>query len=236
MKNSTLLLFKELRQRLLLWLLFFAMTCVLFLSFANRLFIFFAQPLTHALSGTQHMIATGILSGFWIPIELSVWLALLLSIPFLFFQCWIFLKPALKKHELFWGRFYLCSSILLFFAGLFFCYFIVLPICLNVMMHAAPNLVNVMPDIVNYLSFSFRLLLGFGLTCQIPLLVLLLCQFNITTPTQLKKIRRYVIVCAFVAGMIIAPDVISQCFLAIPFCILFELGIFLALRLSLNGR
>ncbi len=228
MTSSWILLWQELRKRVFIWLSCLASFAVFLLPFANSLFIFFAHPLLHTLNNSQHLIATGILSGFWIPIELSLWFALLLSAPLFIWQFWSFIKPALTKTEKIWWKIYLGGSLGLFFLGLAFAYWVALPICLHILVHATPLLVNVMPDITNYLNFSFRLIISFGLATQLPLIILLLCQLKLVRVEELKKIRRYIIIGAFVIGMIIAPDVISQCLLAIPLCLLFELGILLA--------
>ncbi|MCD6048143.1 MAG: twin-arginine protein translocation system subunit TatC [Gammaproteobacteria bacterium] len=224
---SFVALWQELRQRLLLWLLVLIIFSVALLPLASHLFTVFARPLLHTLNPSQPLIATGIISGFWIPIELSLWFALLLSIPILLWQCWAFAKPALKKTEKKWWKIYLAGSFFLFLAGLFFCYQVVLPLCMRVLIRATPESVHIMPDIVNYLNFSFRLLLTFGLAFQLPLLILLVSQFKFVSIDQLQKNRRYIIIGAFVIGMIIAPDVITQCFLAIPLWLLYELGILL---------
>jgi sec-independent protein translocase protein TatC len=227
-KNADLMeLWQELRKRLILWLVILTIFSLCLLPFANGIFNFFAHPLLKILDNKQPIIATGILSGFWIPIELSFWLSLLLSAPILLLQIWLFIRPALKTQEKFLWRFYLCGTLLLFFMGVIFCYNIVLPICLKVLLTATPTSVSVMPDIVNYLNFSFRLLLTFGIACQLPLLILLLCRLKITSVEQLTQWRRYIIIIAFIIGMIIAPDMISQCFLAIPLWLLFEVGLLL---------
>jgi sec-independent protein translocase protein TatC len=220
-------LWQELRWRLLIWLIALVIFSVALLPLASHLFNIFANPLLRILNPTQSLIATGIISGFWIPIELSLWFALLLSIPILLWQCWAFAKPALKKTEKKWWKIYLTGSFFLFLAGLAFCYQIVLPLCMHVLIRATPQSVRIMPDIVNYLNFSFRLLLSFGIAFQLPLVILLLNQFKLINISQLKKNRRYIIISAFVIGMIIAPDVITQCFLAVPLWLLYELGILL---------
>ena len=221
-------LWQELRKRLLLWLgclVFFSLSL---LPFANTLFNVFAKPLQTILHTTQPLIAIGIISGFWVPIELSFWFALLLSIPVLLSQVWLFIQPALKTREKTFSRFYLVTSLCLFFIGLFFGYTVALPVCLTILLRATPTFVHVMPDIVNYLHFSFRLLLTFGIACQIPLIILLLCQLHITSRRKLSAWRRYIVIGAFFIAMLLAPDVISQCFLAIPLWLLFEVGLLLA--------
>lgn len=228
-EDSPLLkLWQELRKRLLLWLTCLLIFALVLLPYAPTLFNIFARPLVSVLDNTRPLIAIGILSGFWVPIELSLWFALLLSIPILLNQIWLFIKPALKNSEKFISRFYLLSSLLLFLGGIIFAYTLVLPICLHVLFKATPSFVQVMPDIVNYLNFSFRLLLTFALACQTPLIILLLCHLQLTTIKQLAAVRRYIIIAAFVLAMILAPDVISQCFLAIPLWLLFELGLLLS--------
>ena len=226
--HPLLILWQELRSRLIQCILFFLMVFVALLPFSNHCFELLAHPLLNNLNTSQSIIATAVTTGFWIPIEVCFWLALLISIPFLLWQLWRFILPALKKQERLWFRFYLSSSLGLFFIGLAFCYFLVLPVCLHILIHAAPADVKVMPDIVNYLHFCFHVLLAFGIAYQLPLIIVLLCQLEITTPAQLSAYRRYVIIAAFVLGMIIAPDVISQCLLAIPVWFLFEAGIALA--------
>src|SRR3990167_6940411 len=160
-------LWQELRKRLILWLVSLIIFSLCLLPFTNSIFNFFAHPLLKILGNKQPIIATGILSGFWVPIELSLWLSLLLSAPILLVQIWLFIRPALKAQEKFLWRLYLCGSLFLFLIGIIFCYNIVLPLCLRVLLTATPTSVNVMPDIVNYLNFSFRLLLTFGVACQL---------------------------------------------------------------------
>jgi len=221
-------LWQELRKRLLLWLACLVLFSLSLLPFANILFNIFAKPLQSILHSAQPLIAIGIVSGFWVPIELSFWFALLLSMPILLSQVWLLIRPALKTHEKIFSRFYLLASLALFFTGIIFAYIVVLPICLTVLLRATPTFVHVMPDIVNYLHFSFRLLLTFGIAGQIPLIILLLCQWHVTTRQKLNAWRRYVVIAAFFIAMLLAPDVISQCFLAIPLWLLFELGLLLA--------
>lgn len=221
-------LWQELRKRLLFWLGCLVFFSVSLLPFANTLFNIFAKPVQTVLHTNQPLIAIGMLTGFWVPIELSFSFALLLSMPILLSQIWLFIEPALKPHEKTCSRFYLFTSLCLFFIGIFFAYTIALPVCLSVLLRATPTFVHVMPDIVNYLHFSFLLLLTFGIACQIPLIILLLCQLHITSIQKLRTWRRYIVIAAFFIAMLLAPDVISQCFLAIPLWLLFELGLLLA--------
>ncbi len=224
---SWIALWNELRQRIIYWLSFFIIIFIISLPISNHIFELFAKPLLKNLPIEQPIIATAITTAFWVPIELCFWLSALLSIPFLLWQLWSFALPALKKNEKRWLKFYLSSSLGLFLAGLAFCYFVVLPVGLHILINTAPERVKVMPDIVNYLNFCFRLLLAFGLAWQLPLLMILLNQLQIVTIQQFKKIRRFVIIGAFVIGMLLAPDVISQCLLALPLWLLFEVGIVL---------
>lgn len=223
---------QELRQRLIFWLASLVILTFAFLPFANQLFTLFTKPLVKILPTQSHLIAVNIISGFWIPIEFCLFAAIGLSMPLLFFQLWRFVSPALKKHEKYWAWRFLWPSIFLFYLGIFIAYQCILPFILHFLIHAAPSNMIVLPDIVSYFNFALKLLLAFGLICQIPLIVNLTVSMGWLEKNQLKKIRPYVIIAAFVIGLIIAPDALSQTLIALPIWLLFELGLLTATKKS----
>ena len=223
----------ELRNRLLhIVLLIFVLLISLF-PFANTLYTFVAEPLMAVLPSNTSMIATQVASPFLTPFKLSLITALFLAMPYLLYQAWAFIAPGLYQKEQRLTRPILISSILLFYLGTLFAYFVVFPLIFTFLTSAAPQGVIVMTDISHYLDFVLALFFAFGLSFEIPIVVILLVQMGITTPDALIKKRPYIIVGAFVVGMLLTPpDVISQTLLAIPVWLLYEIGILVARLLN----
>lgn len=223
----------ELRRRALLTLIWFGGLFFLFFFFAGDLFHALVSPLLRALPHQEGLIATQITSPVFTPLQLAANAALLLSTPFALFHLWRFISPGLYKKEQEHLRGAVLLSILLFLAGVLFCFYLVLPFMFQFFAHALPKGVRFMPDMAYAMDFITRMLLLFGLCFQVPLVCLVLVRLNIIDVMTLKKIRPYVIVGAFTIGMLLTPpDVLSQVMLALPLCLLYELGIILALFLG----
>lgn len=216
----------ELRERLLKAV---AAVGVLFLAgipFANRIYALLAQPLLDKMPAGTKMIAIEVASPFLTPLKLTFFAALVVAMPFVLYQAWAFVAPGLYRHEKRLAVPLLVSAVALFYTGCAFAYFLVLPAVFGFLQAVAPVGVAVMTDITQYLDFVLVLFLAFGLCFEVPVAVVILVLLGWVTPAQLREARAYVIVGAFViAAVLTPPDVVSQLLLAIPMCILYELGI-----------
>lgn len=196
---------------------------------AGKIYDFVAQPMIDALPAGSKMIATGVIAPFFIPLKIAMLAAFLVALPIILYQAWAFVAPGLYKHE---KRFVLpliFTSTLLFFVGMGFCYFFVFKMVFSFIAQMAPSSITVAPDIENYFSFVMGMFLAFGLAFETPVVVVVLAATGLVSIETLREIRRYVIVGAFVVAAIATPpDVTSQLALAIPLCILYELGIIFA--------
>jgi sec-independent protein translocase protein TatC len=218
----------ELRQKLLISLFVFACLFLFCFYFANELFLIVASPLLTSLSSQSELIATEITAPLLIPIKLAANTALLLTAPFVLFQLWRFTVPALYKRERKPLKGAVWTSLVLFCLGVLFCYYLILPFLFQCLVNAVPMGVKMMPDISNSLDFITRMLLIFGIFFQIPLICLTLSQLQWIDMETLTRLRPYVIVAAFIIGMLLTPpDVLSQILLAVPLCLLYEFGILL---------
>jgi sec-independent protein translocase protein TatC len=233
--NSTVEQLLELRQVLLRCFVSVALIFAVLLFYAKQLYTTLAQPLLKFLPENSQMIAIDVATPFLVPMKLALTLAIFIAIPFVLYQLWKFIAPGLYQHEkkffmpLFFG------SLSLFYGGILFAYFVVLPLTFSFFIYSAPEGVLVMTDIASYLNFVLKMFFAFGLAFQIPVLILVLTKLNIITPEKLSAQRPYVIIGAFIIGMLLTPpDVISQTLLAVPLCLLFELGLFLARKNKLN--
>ncbi len=219
----------ELRQRILRSLM---AVFVLFLPiyyFANDLYVLVAAPLMAHLPEHSNMIATEVASPFLTPFKLAIYAAIFLGVPIILHQAWSFVAPGLYKQEKRFAMPLLCTSILLFYAGMAFAYFAVFPLVFQFMAAVTPAGVTMMTDINAYLSFVLTLFFAFGFAFEIPIATLLLVWSGIATAQGIAHKRPYVIVGCFVLGMLLTPpDVISQLLLALPTWILFEIGILFA--------
>jgi sec-independent protein translocase protein TatC len=219
----------ELRERLLKVILFISVITLALCYFANDLYHWIAIPLLHYLPAGTSLIATSITSPLFAPFKLAWIVALLISMPFILYQLWGFIAPGLYQHEKQWILPLILLSTFLFCLGLLFTYAIVLPMLFQFLIQTTPADIKVMPDMNDYLSFCLQLFFAFGITFEIPVLILLLVRTKIVTPETLKAQRPYVIVGAFILGMLLTPpDVLSQILLAIPMILLFEAGIYLS--------
>lgn len=222
----------ELRRRALYILLCFCAVFILFFLIAGDLFHTLISPLLGALPDHDGLIATQITSPIVTPLKLAADAAMLVTAPFALYHLWCFISPGLHKNEQEQFRGAIFLSILLFIVGVLFCFFLVLPFMFQLFTHALPKGVRFMPDMAYALDFISRMLLLFGFCFQIPLITLVLARLKVIDVMTLKKIRPYVIVGAFIIGMLLTPpDVFSQLMLALPLCLLYEFGIILALYL-----
>lgn len=195
-------------------------------AFANEIYEFISAPLQRFLPEESTMIATDVAAPFLTPFKLTLYTAIYISIPFILYQLWYFIGPALYSKEKRVAIPILLSSIVLFYLGTAFAYFVVFPLVFQFFTSIGPESVSMMTDISSYLSFVIKLFFAFGLAFEIPIATLLLIYGGFISPENLGKKRPYVIVFCFVLGMLLTPpDVISQLLLAIPMWILFEAGL-----------
>jgi sec-independent protein translocase protein TatC len=216
----------ELRDRLIRMSIAILVVFLALFPFANEIYVYVAAPLMAQLPEGNTMIATQVASPFLTPFKLALIAAVFLSMPFLLYQLWAFVAPGLYKHEKRLATPLLISSIFLFYLGVTFAYFVVFPLIFAFLSASTPDGVAMMTDITAYLDFVLALFFAFGMAFEIPIATILLVATGITTPAALVAKRPYVIVGAFVIGMLLTPpDVISQTLLAVPMWLLFELGI-----------
>ncbi len=196
---------------------------------AAALYDFMAQPMLNALPAGSKMIATGVITPFMVPMKVTMAASLVVSLPWVLYQAWAFVAPGLYMHEKRLVAPLIISSTLLFVAGVAFCYFFVFGTVFKFINDFAPKSIAVAPDIENYLDFVLMMCLAFGLTFEVPVVVIVLVRMGIVSVEKLRAIRPYVVVGAFVlAAVVTPPDIMSQLFLAIPLCLLYEVGLLLA--------
>lgn len=226
----------ELRDRLMRSIVGIFLAFLVLFPFANQIYTYVASPLMAQLPVGSTMIATQVASPFLTPFKLALVAAVFLSMPFTLYQVWSFVAPGLYRHERRLAMPLLVSSILLFYLGMVFAYFVVFPLVFAFMAGTTPEGVAMMTDISAYLDFVLALFFAFGVAFEIPVATILLVATGVTTPQALGSKRPYVIVGVFVAGMLLTPpDVISQTLLALPMWLLFEVGILMS-RLLLRHR
>lgn len=219
----------ELRKRLLNCIIAVLVIFLALVYFANDIYQLVSAPLIKQMPLGATMIATDVASPFFTPIKLTFMVSLILSAPVILYQVWAFIAPALYKHERRLVVPLLVSSSLLFYIGMAFAYFVVFPLAFGFLTHTAPVGVQVSTDIASYLNFVMALFMAFGVSFEVPVAIVLLCWMGVTTPADLRQKRPYVLVGAFVIGMLLTPpDVFSQTLLAIPMYCLFEVGVFFA--------
>ena len=216
----------ELRDRLLRMLLAIAVVFVVLMPFANPLYTFVAQPLMKNMPAGTTMIATQVASPFLAPFKLTMVAAVFLAMPYILYQFWGFVAPGLYQHERRLVMPLVASSVLLFYLGAAFAYFLVFPMIFAFFTATAPEGVAVMTDINHYLDFVLTMFFAFGFAFEIPVATVLLVWAGITTPEAMVAKRPYVIVGVFViAAVLTPPDVFSQVTMAVPMCLLFEMGV-----------
>jgi sec-independent protein translocase protein TatC len=219
----------ELRNRLLRSVIAILVVFVALFPFARDLYALLAQPLLAALPKGGQMIATDVTTPFLVPMKVAMMAAFLIALPYVLYQVWSYVAPGMYKHEKRLALPLIVSSVLLFFIGMAFAYFLVFPVVFGFISSTAPVGVAVMTDINKYLDFVLTLFVAFGVTFEVPVVVIVLVQMGMVSVAKLKEIRPYVVVGAFVIGAIFTPpDVVSQIMLAVPLWLLYELGILLA--------
>lgn len=223
----------ELRNRILKSVIVLLVVFVCFSIFANDIYTFFADPLMRALPDGSSMISTDPHGPFFVPFKLAFFVALMVTLPFLFYQIWGFIAPGLYAHEKKLMYPLVASSTLLFYCGVLFAYYVVFPIIFSFFANSAPDGVSVMTDIGSYMSFAMKLFFAFGVAFEVPIATIIFAKLGIVTPAKMAEKRAYVIVGAFVVGMLMTPpDIFSQTLLAVPVWLLFELGLFFAKRIA----
>ena len=219
----------ELRERLIKALLGVLVIFLPLTFFARDLYHFIAEPLMRLLPAGGQMIATEVAAPFFTPVKLAAVVAFVLALPWVLYQVWAFVAPGLYRNERRLVVPLLVSSTALFYIGVAFAYFFVLPVVFKFFVHIAPEGVAVMTDVSKYLDFVLKLFIAFGLTFETPVAIVLLCWTGFLTPQQLARRRDYVLVgCFVVAAVLTPPDIWSQVMLAIPTYLLYELGILAA--------
>lgn len=223
----------ELRDRLIRILLGIVVVFACLFPISNRLYTLLAQPLLAKLPEGAHLIATAVTTPFLVPLKVAMMAALLISLPHSLYQIWKFVAPGLYAHEKRFVGPLVVASTLLFLVGMAFAYFLVFPVVFGFFISTAPEGVQVMTDIGNYLDFVMTLFIAFGIAFEVPVVVVAMVKFGWVSVEKLREIRSYVIVGAFIVGAIFTPpDVVSQIMLAVPLWLLYEAGIFVSALLQ----
>ena len=216
----------ELRSRLIRILICFGFLALVGIPFSSDIYTFAASPLLEILPSGSSMIATQVTSPLMAPLKLVFFSALLITLPYLFYEMWMFMSPGLYKKEKAFIAPLMLSTIFLFLSGVAFAYFIVCPIIFKFFIGVAPESISVMTDINQYMNFVIKLIFAFGIAFEIPVATFLLIKSEIVKKETLVKARPYLVIVFFVFGMLLTPpDIFSQLFLAIPMWVLFELGL-----------
>lgn len=219
----------ELRDRLIRVLIAVGIAFLPLAFFARELYSVLAAPLLATLPAGGQMIATDVVGVFLVPMKVALTVAFLVVLPYVLYQVWAFVAPGLYTHEKKLAMPLLAASVMLFFIGMAFAYFAFFPMVFGFMAQFAPEGVAWMTDIEKYFSFVLTMFLAFGVTFEVPVIVIVLVKIGVVSVVKLREWRPYVIVGAFVVGAIFTPpDVISQFMMAVPLCLLYELGIVLA--------
>ena len=219
----------ELRTRLLKSVVGVLVVLCCLIYFAQDIYHYVAEPLLATMPLGSQMIATDVASPLFAPFKLTIVLSLFIAMPYILFQIWSFVAPALYKNEKRLIAPLMFGSTLLFYGGIAFAYFVVFPVVFAFFSSVAPEGVTIATDISSYLDFVLKLFFAFGIAFEIPIAIILMCWTNFTSPASLRTKRPYIVVGAFIVGMLLTPpDIISQTMLAIPMLILFEVGVFIA--------
>ncbi|WP_374419662.1 twin-arginine translocase subunit TatC [Chromobacterium sp.] len=223
----------ELRTRLVRALLGVALVFLGLFHWSGDIYHLLAKPLLDALPQGANMIATDVTAPFFVPVKVTMLVAFLISLPNTLYQIWAFVAPGLYHHEKRLVLPLVVASLLLFLTGMAFAYFLVFPVVFGFMSAVTPVGVSMMTDIDKYLSFVLGMFLAFGVTFEVPVVVILLVRMGVVSVDKLRQGRPYVIVGAFVVAAIVTPpDVLSQTLLAVPLWLLYEVGIFMAVFLG----
>jgi len=227
----------ELRNRLLVAVAAVLVLFICLVPFADNLYEWFAKPLISNLPQGSTMISTEPHGPFFVPFKFAFAVAFALAIPIVLYQIWAFVAPGLYTNERRIVMPLIVSSTLLFYAGVLFAYYVVFPIIFKFFIGMAPEGVAVMTDINAYMSFALKLFFAFGVAFEVPVATVLLAKLGVVSPDKMAKQRPYIILAAFVVGMLMTPpDIFSQVMLAVPVCLLFELGLFCARRMEASKQ
>lgn len=219
----------ELRERLIRALVAVVVVFLCLFNWARDIYTLLAGPMLASMPHGGHMIATDVAGAFFVPMKVTMMVSFLLALPYVLYQAWAFVAPGLYAHEKKLVLPLVVASVFLFFTGMAFSFFVVFPTVFTFVNKFAPEGVAVMTDIDKYLSFVMSSFLAFGITFEVPVVVIVLVKTGIVSVDKLREIRPYVIVGAFVIGAVFTPpDVLSQCMLAVPLWLLYELGIVIA--------
>jgi sec-independent protein translocase protein TatC len=227
----------ELRSRLMRSIIAIVIVLLCLFPWAKQIYAFLAAPLLKALPHGSTMIATDVTGTFLVPLKVTLMAAFLIALPYVLFQMWAFVAPGLYKHEQRLAAPVIVSSVFFFALGMAFAYFAVFPIAFGFFANYAPVGVQMMTDIDKYLSFVLTMFIAFGITFEVPVVVIVLVRLGVVKLATLRSIRGYVVVGAFVVGAIFTPpDILSQVMLAVPLWALFELGLLVARFISVPAR
>ncbi|MDB2590388.1 twin-arginine translocase subunit TatC [Candidatus Thioglobus sp.] len=219
----------ELRDILLRSVIAILVVFISLFPFANEVYSFIAAPIISALPEGGNIIAIGVISPFLTPLKMALIMAVYIAMPYLLYQIWKFIAPALYKREKQMVVPLVVSSTILFYAGLLFSFYVVFPVIFGFLSDIGPSTVDFTPDIQYYLDFVLKVSFAFGVAFEVPIATILLIMFGATTIENLKKNRPYVVIGAFILGMLLTPpDIISQTLIAIPMWLLFEAGLIFA--------
>ncbi|MDH5516539.1 MAG: twin-arginine translocase subunit TatC [Gammaproteobacteria bacterium] len=226
----------ELRDRMMRMTLAVLILFLALFSFSEEIFTFVAQPLISLMPEGTSMIATGVAAPFLVPFKLVLMVSVFLAVPYLLYEIWAFVAPGLYKNEKSLAAPILVSSIVLFYCGVAFAYYVLFPLLFGFLIAISPQGVVMMTDIGQYLDFILAIFFAFGIAFEVPIAVFLLIMIGATTPDALAEKRPYIVVGAFVIGMLLTPpDIISQTILALPMLFLFEAGLLIS-RIVLKRR
>lgn len=219
----------ELRSRLMKAAIVVIVIFLCLMPWAGNIYDYLALPMMQSLPQGSKMIATGVITPFLIPVKVTMLVAFIIALPWVLYQMWAFVAPGLYSHEKKLIAPLVISSSVLFIAGVAFCYFLVFGVIFHFINNFAPHSISVAPDIDSYFGFVMTMFVAFGLTFEVPIVVIVLVRMGLVSVEKLKQIRPYVIVGAFVvAAVVTPPDVMSQLLLAVPLCLLYEVGLLLA--------
>jgi sec-independent protein translocase protein TatC len=227
----------ELRSRLLRAIVAVVVVLLCLFPFAKNIYAFLAAPLLRSLPQGSTMIATDVTGTFFVPLKVTLMAAFLIALPYVLYQMWAFVAPGLYKHEQRLAAPVIVSSVFFFLLGMCFAYFAVFPVAFGFFAGYAPAGVQMMTDIDKYLSFVLTMFIAFGLTFEVPVVVIVLVRLGVVSLQTLRSIRGYVIVGAFIVGAIFTPpDILSQVMLAVPLWLLYELGLLVARFITVTTR
>lgn len=219
----------ELRTRLLRSVVAVLVVFAALFSFSDEIYSYVSEPLNKVMPEGASMIATDVASTFFAPFKLTIVLSVFIVIPYILYQIWAFIAPGLYRNEKKLVAPLMLGSTLLFYSGIAFAYFVVFPLAFAFFTSVAPEGVLIATDITSYLDFILKIFFAFGVAFEIPIAIILMCWTGMTTPAKLRAKRPYIVVGAFVVGMLLTPpDVISQTLLALPMLLLFEIGVIVA--------